>query len=102
MRTEFLVVDDESLDPEEDLITLSFAASSGNIIAHYEWKDSTSGEGRELEEVKVEPRIMNLTNVSGKCALSFEGLKFSELIADYYANYQALINQPSLLKNVLL
>lgn len=93
-----LAVDDESLDPEEDLITLPFAASSGNIIAHYKWKDSTSGEGRELEEVKVEPRIMNLTNVSGKCALSFDGLKFSELIADYYVNYQALINQPVVIK----
>lgn len=91
-----LVVDNNNLDREKNMLTLPFAASDGNVIPHLKWKDDvTNGE---VEEQKVEPRVMMLsersiaTNTYAK--LSFDGLKFSQLIPEYYNFWQKIMRNP--------
>ena len=91
-----LVVDNDNLDSEKDMLTLPFSASDGNVIPHLKWKDDvTNGE---VEEQKVEPRIMTLKEVFGlnshTASLSFDGLKFSQLIPEYYAFWQKIMRNP--------
>ena len=91
-----LVVDNDNLDSEKDMLTLPFSASDGNVIPHLKWKDDvTNGE---VEEQKVEPRIMTLKDVFGlnshTASLSFDGLKFSQLIPEYYAFWQKIMRNP--------
>jgi hypothetical protein len=92
-----LVVDNDNLDREKDMLTLPFSASDGNIIPHLKWKDDDSSTG-EVEEQKVEPRIMVLKDVfelySHTASLSFDGLKFSQLIPEYYAFWQKIMRNP--------
>lgn len=91
-----LVVDNDNLDREKDMLTLPFAASDGNVIPHLKWKDDvTNGE---VEEQKVEPRVMilserpSLTNTYP--TLSFDGLEFSQLIPEYYDYWQKIMRNP--------
>lgn len=91
-----LVVDNDNLDREKDMLKLPFAASDGNVIPHLKWKDDvTNGE---VEEQKVEPRLMVLDEKisTGKttASLSFDGLKFSQLIPEYYAFWQKIMRNP--------
>lgn len=91
-----LVVDNDNLDREKDMLTLPFSASDGNVIPHLKWKDDvTNGE---VEEQNVEPRIMTLKDVFGlnshTASLSFDGLKFSQLIPEYYAFWQKIMRNP--------
>lgn len=89
-----LVVDNDNIDNEKDMLTLPFSASDGNVIPHLKWKDDDSTTG-EIEEQKIEPRIMILTEKSATTAsLSFDGLKFSQLIPDYYAFWQKIMRNP--------
>ncbi|MBQ5648139.1 MAG: hypothetical protein IIV16_03335 [Alistipes sp.] len=92
-----LIVDNENLDKEKEMFTLPFSASDGNVIPHLKWKDDDSTTG-EVEEEKVEPRIMKLverfsTN-SSTATLSFDGLKFSQLIPEYYSYWQKVMRNP--------
>lgn len=91
-----LVVDNENLDREKDMAQMPFAASDGNTIPHLKWKndDSTTGE---IEEQKVEPRIMVLDekiSTGITASLSFDGLKFSQLIPKYYDFWQKIMRNP--------
>lgn len=91
-----LVVDNDNLDREKDMLTLPFSASDGNVIPHFKWKDDvTNGE---VEEQKVEPRIMVLDEKLGinstTASLSFDGLKFSQLIPEYYDFWQKIMRNP--------
>ena len=92
-----LVVDNDNLDREKDMLTLPFAASDGNVIPHLKWKDDDSSTG-EVEEQKVESRIMTLKDTIGAdshtASLSFDGLKFSQLIPEYYAYWQKIMRNP--------
>ena len=89
-----LVVDNDNLDREKDMLTLPFSASDGNVIPHIKWKDDVVNG--EVEEQKVEPRIMVLqTNIiENTASLSFSGLKFSQLIPDYYSFWQKIMRNP--------
>lgn len=91
-----LVVDNNNLDREKNMLTLPFAASDGNVIPHLKWKDDvTNGE---VEEQKVEPRVMMLseraTGTNTYANLSFDGLKFSQLIPEYYNYWQKIMRNP--------
>lgn len=90
-----LLVDNENLDREKDMVTLPFAASDGNTIPHLKWKDE---EENEVEEEDVEQRIMVLNEKLSveaiTASLSFEGLKFSQLIPEYYAFWQKIMRNP--------
>lgn len=87
-----LVVDNDNLDREKDILKLPFAASDGNVIPHLKWKDDvTNGE---VEEQKVEPRIMVLEDGGTSATLSFDGLKFSQLIPKYYDFWQKIMRNP--------
>lgn len=90
-----LVVDNENLDREKDMLTLPFSASDGNIIPHLKWKDDDNSTG-EVEEQKVEPRIMVLKGnlINQKASLSFDGLKFSQLIPENYGYWQKIMRNP--------
>lgn len=92
-----LVVDNENLDREKDMLKLPFSASDGNVIPHLKWKDDDSTTG-EVEAQKVEPRIMTLKDISEvnshTASLSFDGLKFSQLIPEYYAFWQKIMRNP--------
>lgn len=92
-----LVVDNDNLDREKEMFTLPFSASDGNVIPHLKWKDDDSTTG-EVEEEKVEPRIMTLVEKlsinSSTATLSFDGLKFSQLIPKYYAYWQEIMRNP--------
>lgn len=91
-----LVVDNDNLDREKDMLTLPFSASDGNVIPHFKWKDDvTNGE---VEEQKIEPRIMvldeKISTTGITASLSFDGLKFSQLIPEYYAFWQKIMRNP--------
>ena len=88
-----LVVDNDNLDREKDMLKLPFAASDGNVIPHLKWKDDDSTTG-EVEEQKVEPRIMVLEDEGASATLSFDGLKFSQLIPKYYDFWQKIMRNP--------
>lgn len=92
-----LVVDNENLHREKDMLKLPFSASDGNVIPHFKWKDDDSTTGK-VEEQKVEPRIMTLKDISEvnshTASLSFDGLKFSQLIPEYYAFWQKIMRNP--------
>ena len=92
-----LVVDNDNLDREKDMLTLPFSASDGNVIPHLKWKDDDSSTG-EVEEQKVETRIMTLKESFGlnshTASLSFDGLKFSQLIPQYYKYWQKIMRNP--------
>lgn len=90
-----LVVDNDNLDREKDMLTLPFSASDGNIIPHLKWKDDDSSTG-EVEEQKVEPRIMVLKGsvINQKASLSFDGLMLSQLIPEYYGYWQKIMRNP--------
>lgn len=90
-----LLVDNENLDREKDMVTLPFAASDGNTIPHLKWKDEKEDE---VEEEDVEQRIMVLNEKLSveaiTASLSFDGLKFSQLILEYYAFWQKIMRNP--------
>lgn len=86
-----LVVEDEALDKEKELITIPFAASYGDLIPMYKWKDDEP-DTEEVEEVKVEPRIMRVNKQTA--TMSFEGLAFSDIIQGRYAMWQKVMRQP--------
>lgn len=92
-----LIVDNENLNKEKEMFTLPFSASDGNVMPHLKWKDDDSTTG-EVEEEKVEPRIMKLveqfSDNSSTASLSFDGLKFSQLIPEYYSYWQKVMRNP--------
>ena len=92
-----LVVDNENINSEKEMLTLPFAASDGNIIPHLKWKDDDSNTG-EVEEVDVVQRIMvldyNISYGGTSATLSFDGLKFSQLIPKYYDFWQKIMRNP--------
>ena len=86
-----LVVEDLTLTKEKDLATLPFAASDGNIIPMYKWKDNNSGTG-VVEDAKVEPRIMLIDEESRE--LSFNNLTFDKLVKRNYNAWQNVMRNP--------
>lgn len=93
-----LIVDNETLDKEKEMLTLTFAPSDGNIIPHLKWKDE---KHTEVEEQKVEPRIMLFSSLGGN--LNFSGLDFDTLIQNNYRAWQKIMRNPIVIEeNVML
>lgn len=92
-----LFVDNDNLDRDKDMLTLPFSASDDNVIPHLKWKDDDSSTG-EVDEQQVEARIMVLKETfalnSHTASLSFDGLKFSQLIPEYYEYWQKIMRNP--------
>lgn len=85
-----LTIANEALEAENEVVELPFSASDGSEIKMYELND----EGTEAETISVSPRIMRLTeDADGNAKLTFEGLKWPSLLADYYGTMERLLNQ---------
>ncbi len=83
-------IDNEALEAEAEIVELPFAASDGSEIRMYELND----EGTEVETISVTARIMRLAeDAEGNAALTFEGLKWPDLLAEYYGTMSRLLNQ---------
>lgn len=90
-----LVVDNETLDKEKEMVTLPFSASDGDVIPHLAWKNE---ENTELEEQKVEQRIMELSEklsiTNTTATLKFGNLSFAKLVDSHYAVWQKIMRNP--------
>lgn len=88
-----LVVENTTLDQSKEMVTLPFAATDGNTIPWYKWKDEYAEE-LELETQKIEPRIVKLNTGDESVDISFSGLSFTDLLNDYYTGLQRMISKP--------
>lgn len=88
-----LFVENETIEYEKDIITLPFAASEGTQIIQYR------RNADKIDNVKVQPRIMQEINRGGRSGMTFAGLEFSNLIKQYYSAYQKLIRKPVVIKD---
>ena len=84
-----LVVEDETIEPNRDAMVLPFAGSNmfsdvAKIPIYSYDKDN------KLQYDKVEPRILEYSGIKGV----FNNLRWSTLLSNYYAKYQALIRRP--------
>ena len=91
-----LVVENETLDRENDLIKLPFSPTDSNIINHY----SLSDDGTTLEDQSISDRIVYEVNEGGKSGLSFVGLDFKTLVSEEYTNYQEMIRKPVVITDI--
>ena len=86
-----LVVENATLDKSKEMVTLPFAASDGNIIPWYQWKDIGQ---TEIDEQKIETRIVNKSGTIKLPFANFKGLSFADLIRKYYDGLQRIIRKP--------
>ena len=96
-----LKVNNESLERKRDAVKLPFAPTDGNQILQYDVNvDESGAQSLELREVK--PRIMRLYQAdNGKALLRFNGLRFDEIIKNYYKGYSELLNSCVVVKEKL-
>lgn len=102
-----LVVDNESLEPEKDTITIPFAASDEKqttfggvattlaVIPHYTLEDGTP------KDVAVSPRLVCMRGggAHGNEAVArFEPITFSNMISRYYEQLANLLNSAVVIK----
>jgi hypothetical protein len=99
-----LIVENATLDAQKDMYTLPFAASDDKdgqaVIRHLKWKGDNSASG-EIEDVKVEPRVVGLSQhlgADGKqyASLGFEdfGMSFAYLANNAYKGWQRIMRRP--------
>ena len=92
-----LIVEDETIDYENDVIEIPFSASDTlNGIAEvpiYSY-DTITGE---IEYSELEPRLLCEENDNGKSKATFRALEW-ESISKYYQLYQSLIRKPIIIK----
>lgn len=85
---DYISVKSETLEEENDLVTLDFAAS-GDIINVWNKNDEGVFEFQE-----VQPRILHKNND----AITFKGLDWRSLIRSKYYNYQNVVEYPHTVK----
>lgn len=101
-----LLVDNVMLDRTKDIVELPFAASDGGTIPSIKWKDDDAATG-EIEEVDVEPRIMQLITSplsSGKViARLVFGLtmRFDSILTNYYSTWQRVMLNPIVIEEYM-
>lgn len=85
-----IVLDNETLEPEKEVVELPFSASDGSAIIQWELNDDRT----EVSSSNASPRIMmaNLHD-SGYAKLSFAGLSFDSLIPKYYNTLKDLLQR---------
>lgn len=84
----YISVKSETLDEENDLVTLDFAPSAATINV---WKKNDNGG---YEFVEVQPRILHRENG----IITFNGLDWETLIRSKYYNYQNAVEYPHTIK----
>lgn len=104
----YLRVEDATLDPETDFMTLDFAGTdkrygNNNVVAGYVINayKVTVGEdnSKTVEFQEVKPRIMEIvTDSDDRPALSFANIDMPEILATKYNTYQQVIERPRVLK----
>lgn len=102
-------IDNETLEFERTVIELPFAASDGSRVPirtprHTKYVSDDgfvkmNVEGYEYEE--CEPRIMNVVNVNGKAALSFN-IRLNDIFNERYKGIVAMMQDPHVIKDKLM
>lgn len=117
-----ILVDNETLDKEQDLVTLDFAAAPGNYIELYTVDGGSITDAQFTSETQVDlysedledslqfdesatPRVLRyngeteVTLAGGtRPVVTFDGLEWSSVLAANYALYQELVKHPNVLK----
>lgn len=85
-----ILLDNETLEPEKEVVELPFSASDGSSIIQWELND----DGTEVSSMNASPRIMMASPDDGGFAkLSFAGLSFDALIPKYYNTLEDLLQR---------
>lgn len=102
-------IDNETLEYERTVIELPFAASDGSRVPirtprHTKYVSNQGFvqlkvEGYEYEE--CEPRIMNVVDVNGKAALSFN-IRLNDIFKKRYKGIVAMMQDPHVIKDKLM
>lgn len=89
----YLMIEDETLEYEDDVVTLPFAATDMyNGIAQIPlYSYNANGE---IQYKEVEPRLLLIDGTNG----TFRGLDWATLISKYYQSYQGTIKKPVIIK----
>lgn len=89
---------DKTLDNDKTLFTLPFASSYKDEIIQYRVV-LNEDDVKEVEFVKTEPRIMGLLeNTTAPWLYFVDALKFSNIIADKYSAYSAMLASPTVVE----
>lgn len=100
-RNVVLLCDNEGLEREKVLATLPFAATRGNAMKHYTYKEEDGVA--EAERTELQPRIVRLSVVDNVVQASFVGLAGRDIASTHLQGLQRLIKQPHRIKvNALL
>ena len=90
-----ITLPNESLNPEEDLVSLPFSASDGNKIVQWELDD----DGEKVTFQNSGARIMRIyEDENGYACLTFRGLSFESLLPKYYSTLIDLLNDVVVIK----
>ena len=93
-----ITLPNESLNPEEEIVSLPFSASDGAKIVQWEYNDDKT----KVTFVNSSPRIMNLyADRNGYASLTFRGLSFEDLLPKYYNTLSDLLNEVVVIKENL-
>lgn len=89
---------DKTLDNDKTLFTLPFASSYKDEIIQYRVVLNDDGV-QNIEFIKTEPRIMGLLdNTTAPWLYFVDSLKFSNIIADKYISYSAMLASPTVVE----
>lgn len=97
-----LVIDNETLEYEQDVWTIPFAASDGNRIPIFEARDSSASNDRTAATQSdkynaCKDRLMTLYSNEGRAALRFD-IDLNKIFEDKYSDITSTISRAHVLK----
>ena len=93
-------VDDETLENKRDVVTFPFAATDGNNVPLYT-KEIKQGGVVETKYKAVQPRVLNLIEGSSGEAVGMFDMDMKRILADYYGDLAATMQQPSVITETI-
>lgn len=93
-------VDDETLENDRDVVTFPFAATDGNNVPLYT-KEIKQGGVVETKYKDVQPRVLNLIEGSSGEAVGMFDMDMKRILADYYGDLAATMQQPSVITETI-
>lgn len=93
-------VDDETLENDRDVVTFPFAATDGNNVPLYT-KEVKQGGVVETKYKAVQPRVLNLIEGSSGEAVGMFDMDMKRILADYYGDLAATMQQPSVITETI-
>jgi hypothetical protein len=93
-------VDDETLKNDRDVVTFPFAATDGNNVPLYT-KEVKQGGVVETKYKAVQPRVLNLIEGSSGEAVGMFDMDMKRILADYYGDLAATMQQPSVITETI-